>query len=117
MNALIEELKNRGCDIEGAMSRFLNDEAFYLRCYKIVMEDKNFDKLKTSLENGEVTNAFEAVHSLKGVVANMGISPMYDIIVEMVDPLRQGSAEGLMPKCEQLLEMKDSFSKLMDIDS
>ena len=34
MRTELEQLKQAGCDIDGALERFLQDEEFYLECYE-----------------------------------------------------------------------------------
>ena len=74
MSALTDKLSEYGCDIDGAMGRFLNNESFYAKCYGKFVADKGFDRLGESLQAGDVKGAFEAAHDLKGISANMGIS-------------------------------------------
>ena len=42
MSTLLEELKSWGCDVDGAMERFIDDEGLYRTCLDSVMADKNF---------------------------------------------------------------------------
>ena len=37
-----------------------------------------------------MTSAFEAAHTLKGVTGNMGLTPLYDAVCTIVEPLRTG---------------------------
>ena len=46
MSKLIDELINMGCDMNVTMDRFMNDEEFYMDCYKQLICDKEFDNLK-----------------------------------------------------------------------
>lgn len=99
--------------MEGAMNRFLQDEDFYLDCYKQVLDDEAFGKLKESLDAGNTEDAFHYAHTLKGVIANMGLTPMYDTVVEIVEPLRAGSMDGLMPIYEKLMQEREDFKQLI----
>ena len=40
-----------------------------------------FAVLGTSIEAKNVEKAFDAAHSLKGTLGNMGLTPMYEIII------------------------------------
>lgn len=86
----IEKLENWGCDVDGAMDRFLGETELYHDCLQAVTADGALTELKTALEAGNVKNAFEAAHTLKGVLANLGVTPMYEIVVKLVEPLRSG---------------------------
>lgn len=113
MRAELEKLKSVGCDIDGALDRFLKDEDFYMECYDQVLVDENFEGLGEELKKHNVEAAFDCAHALKGVVANMGLTPIYDIVVELVEPLRQGTDEGLLPVYEKLLQKREEFKKML----
>lgn len=106
VSALTDKLSAYGCNIDEAMGRFLNNEAFYAKCYGKFVADKCFDRLGESLKAGNVKGSFEAAHDLKGVSANMGITPVYELIVGMVEELRAGRMpEDAMEIYQKLMEM------------
>lgn len=114
MSTLLEALKDWNCDVDGAMERFMGDEELYRTCLNAVLSDKSFAGLGAALEEKEVKEAFDHAHTLKGVLANMGLTPMYDITVRIVEPLRNGSMEQLLPVYEELMEAKKHLGKLME---
>lgn len=77
-------------DVDGAMARFLNNEALYLKCLKKFLDDPNFEKLVEAKKNGDVDEAFKAAHTMKGFLSNLGINKMYIPIEPVVEKLRQG---------------------------
>lgn len=94
MSALIDKLKAFGCsddDLHRAVERFLNSEAFYERCLRKYFNDPSFDELGKRLEsNGVVAkDIFEPAHNLKGVTANMGITPILDEVNIIVEAVRE----------------------------
>lgn len=104
MSALLDELRGKGCDIDGAMGRFLNKEDFYARCYKKFLKDPSFASLGEALQANNVDEAFRHAHTIKGVVANMGLTPLLEMVVEIVEPLRRG---------EYTPEIDERYAKLM----
>ena len=115
MNVLCTKLENWGCDISGAMRRFLNDEELYASCLGTMLADESFDLLDKAIQEKNITKAFDAAHSLKGTLGNMGLTPMYEIIIQIVEPLRDGKLDGiaekyevLMAKMKELVAIKDS---------
>ena len=84
MNEVLEGLNAWGCDLEGALERFLGDEKLYQSCLPMVVEDESFDGLKEALAADERKKAFDCAHTLKGVFANMGITPMFETVVKIV---------------------------------
>lgn len=106
MSALTDKLAAYGCNIDEAMGRFLHNEAFYAKCYGKFVADKGFARLGEALQAGDVKGAFEAAHDLKGISANMGITPVYELIAGMVEVLRAGK----MPE-----DAAENYQKLMEM--
>lgn len=113
MTALLDALKDWGCDIDGALERFVGDEELYVTCLHSVLTDKAFFGLGEALKKGEMKEAFGYAHTLKGVLANMGLTPMFDISVRIVEPLRAENDENLMPIYEELLQAKDKLEAMI----
>jgi len=103
MDAKIEKLRDWGCNVNDAMERMLDDEEFYIECLETVAEDENYALLKKALDSHDASRAFDCAHTLKGVLANVGLTPMYDKIVEIVEPLRRKSDEDLSGKYAELM--------------
>lgn len=113
MKENLVKLQNWGCDVEGALPRLINDEDFLLECIEQVSGDPAFEALGECLEKKDAEGAFEAAHSLKGIIANTGITPLLDIIVKIVEPLRLGEAEGLEPYYKELIEKRSELLKVL----
>lgn len=113
MNAKIEELRGWGCDVKGALERMAGDEEFYLECLNTIPEEPCFPGLEKALQERNVSQAFDCAHTLKGVLANLGLTPMFDKTVEIVEPLRAGKDEGLTGKMNELMEMKNHLAQIL----
>ncbi len=111
----LEKLKAYGANYIEGLERCLNNEEFYFRLISKAINDESFMKLKIELENKNYDTAFQIAHSLKGVLANLAITPMYDIVYEMTELLRgkkdidyTNYINDLLNKREELMElMKD----------
>ena len=114
MTKILEELKNWGCDVDGAMERFMGDEELYMSCLKTVVNDKAYEALHDGLLEGDLQGAFDNAHTLKGVLANMGLTPMFDIVVRIVEPLRAGNMENLMPVYEELVAANERLRGMVE---
>lgn len=88
MSRLIDKLSAYGADVQGIMERFLNDEELYINCLNTFFEDESFDALGVSIKNKHYEEAFNYAHTLKGVSGNMGLTPLYNFIVVLVESLR-----------------------------
>ena len=61
----------------------------------------------------EVAQAFEATHNIKGFLANMGLTPMYDIAIRIMEPLRKGTVTGHEENYKALMAAKEKLAKIM----
>lgn len=113
MGALMDELRDWQCDVDGALERFLDDEELYTVCLHTVLGDQAFTGLGEALKTHAVKEAFDCAHTLKGVFANLGLTPMFDITVKIVEPLRAGDDTGLMPFYEELLRAREKLAGLL----
>ena len=84
----IEKLKLFGANTEEGLQRCMNNEAFYLKLVNRFMESNDFPKLKESINNNDLEEGFKAAHALKGVLGNLSLTPLYNIISEMTELLR-----------------------------
>ncbi|MDD3796190.1 MAG: Hpt domain-containing protein [Lachnospiraceae bacterium] len=107
------KLKEWGCDVDGALERMLDDEEFLLDCIKQVASDPSFDTLGTALEKENKEEAFDAAHTLKGIFANTGLSPLFDVVVRIVEPLRAGRIENLLTIYQELLEKQSELLQIL----
>ncbi len=116
MSEVLEKLRAWGCDLDGALERFLGDEELYKNCLPMVAEDESFDGLKEALAADERKKAFDCAHTLKGVFANMGITPMFETVVKIVEPLRAGKNDGLMSVYAELSEEREYLRSIIQAE-
>lgn len=98
-------------DVDGAMQRFLNNEALYLKCLKKFLDDKNFEVLLEAKKNGNVDEAFKAAHTMKGFLSNLGINKLYIPLNPVVEKLRAGD----MNIDDELVELEKLYKETYDI--
>ncbi len=108
----IESLKNFGANTEEGIARCMGNEALYLRLVAIIPAEKNFDRLKTAIESNNLDEAFEAVHALKGALGNLALTPMYDMVVKITEPLRNRTEMDYGGMVSDLLTLRDKLSEL-----
>ena len=85
----IEALKQLGCDTDDGLSRCMGNEAFYFKLIGKVLEDKNFQALEDAVAAKDLDKAFDAAHSLKGVLGNLALTPIYQPVYEITELLRE----------------------------
>ncbi|MFV0362269.1 MAG: Hpt domain-containing protein [Suipraeoptans sp.] len=88
MSEFIDKLTSYGADVTTALERFANDESLYEMCFNLLLDDENFAMLKSSIDSNDYENAFKAGHALKGVIANLELTPLNGPISNLVESLR-----------------------------
>ena len=108
---LIIRLREYGADIEGIIDRFMGDAELFEECFGKFLSDKNFTLLGRAIEENDAGTAFKAAHSLKGLVANMGLPEIYDQICGIVEVLRAGGCGELGERYERLMQALRSLAE------
>ena len=117
MKDTLEKLQGWGCDISGTLPRFLDDQGFLLECIVQVSQDEGFAALRQALAEGDLAGAFDTAHMLKGILSNTGLTPLYEVIVQIVEPLRIGESAGLLERWEQLEDRRQELLVLLNATS
>ncbi|MBO7697948.1 MAG: Hpt domain-containing protein [Erysipelotrichaceae bacterium] len=110
----IEALKEFGANTQEGLNRCLNQEEFYLRLVKNAVEGDGFDKLSTALEQNDLDRAFEASHALKGVLANLALTPLFEVCNEMTELLRARTQIDYVPYNEKLQKLREKLKALCE---
>ena len=84
----IDKLNKFGVDTSDALARLMNNEELYLKLINKFILDDSFNKLKDAINFKNLKDAFYLSHALKGVVGNLSITPLYEIINELTEHLR-----------------------------
>lgn len=79
-------------DYEDVLSR-LRSERLVQKFVLKFLNDKSYDLLCASLENGDYAEAFRASHTIKGVCQNLSFTKLYQSSHELTEALRSGWSE------------------------
>ncbi|MCI8782377.1 MAG: Hpt domain-containing protein [Dorea sp.] len=101
-----------GADYEDVLGRLRKDERIQKFVLKL-LNDKSYELLMNSMEAGDMTEAFRAAHTLKGVCQNLSITALYHSSAELADRLRDGQeyGEDVAPLLERV---KKDYTLAMD---
>lgn len=102
MPALRELMEACGADYAVTMARFLGNEELYLKYVKMLFSEDGLRNLEDSLEANDLSGAFEAAHTLKGVTATLGLTTLNAAISRIVEPLRTGETRNYLPEYRQI---------------
>ncbi|MEW4411689.1 Hpt domain-containing protein [Clostridium sp. AN503] len=89
MQSIQEKMEEYGADYQGTMARFMGNERLYLKVLGKLGDDDNAGKLQAAVAAGDLESAFNAAHTLKGVAANLGLTPLLEAVNDIVEPLRR----------------------------
>ena len=108
----LDDLIAYGANVEEGLGRCLNNEAMYLRLVDTVKADPNFETLDVAVREGRLKEGFEASHALKGVLGNLSITPLCDLISEICELLRHETAMDYTELLDKIAVKRDEFRAL-----
>ena len=76
-------------DYDEVLSRLMKEERI-LKYLKMFLVNEDINLLDTSLASGNYSEAFRAVHSIKGVALNLALAPLAKSGCELCETLRNG---------------------------
>lgn len=109
----IDALKQFGADTEDGLSRCMGNEAFYFKLIGKVIDDKNFASLEEAIASKNYDAAFEIAHSMKGVLGNLALTPIYDPVCEMTELLRARKDADYGPLLKTISEKRAELSAMI----
>ena len=112
---MTEESKRRlveaGIDVDDALARLMQNEGLLMRLLRAFLQDANFAQLQEALAKGDVSGAFTAAHTLKGVAGNLSMKDLFARGSEVVECLRGGD---LGAAAEKMPAVEAAYRKVVD---
>lgn len=93
-NKLFTELKKLGVDIEGTLSRFVDDDEIYMKFLSRFPDEDRIGPVREAVAAKDNDALMRAAHKLKGVAANLGMTSLSEKAENIVSKLRNGVCEG-----------------------
>lgn len=97
-----------GGDYEDVIRRFMNEERVD-RFLSMFLRDPSFDALCCAMDQGSYGEAFRAVHTMKGICMNLGLSSLLEACAALTENLRSGTPDGDTETC--LLRVKENYAQ------
>lgn len=107
-----EALKEFGAKTDEGLARCLGEESFYLMLVESALTDEQIKTLVGQIQDGDLDSAFETAHALKGIYANLSLTPLYDIVFEITEDLRARKQMDYSPLTNRLVSCMDDLIKL-----
>lgn len=101
-----------GADYDDVMSRLRKDERVQKFLLK-VLTDKSYELLCTSMETRNMSEAFRAAHTLKGVAQNLSLTRLYQSSSQLAEELRERQEYGADLELA-LAQMKTDYEMTTD---
>lgn len=105
----IQALKDYGANIQEGVSRCMGNEAFYLRMVGMLAADPHTAQLEKALAENDLKAAFEAAHALKGVLANLALTPALKPVSEITEYLRAQTEMDYQPLMGEIRQAMDQL--------
>ena len=84
----VETLRAYGANVDEALVRCMNNADFYLMLVGKAAEDRRLALLAEQISEKNLDAAFETAHALKGMYANLSLTPLTTPVSEMTELLR-----------------------------
>ncbi len=101
---------NNFIDIEGAKERFMENEALYKKFLLELPERSLYTELAAEIDKGNIEEAFQTAHRMKGIIENISLNQLGRKISEVVEILR----DGKLPDQNILGELEDIYQQTME---
>lgn len=88
-----------GIDYDEGVARFVGHAEIYEKFLGKFLADPDYAMLETAMAEKDITAAFHAAHTLKGVAGNLSLNDLYHALIPFVDALR---GDGNLPLAETL---------------
>ncbi|MBD5518838.1 MAG: Hpt domain-containing protein [Lachnospiraceae bacterium] len=88
-----QQLEENGADVETTLKRFMGNDAIYQKFLGKFPADPNYTNLGSNIEAGAFEEAYKCAHALKGVVGNLGLTPIFNKVSDLVEELRNKAAD------------------------
>ena len=108
----IERLNAYGANTKEGLERCVNMPDFYLRLVRTLAKDEHLAQMKKAVEAGDLAAGFEAAHALKGVLANLALTPVLKPVSELTENLRVRKEMDYTPL---IAEAEQEMDKLLEI--
>lgn len=108
-DSLISGLTALGVDTAGALRRFVGNAQLYGQFLSEFPEDESFAAIAPALKKQDFEAALTAVHTLKGVSGNLGLTRLFEASARMVALIR---AEDYEAAVSSYGEVKDAYEEI-----
>lgn len=107
------EMRQWGADPDTGLTRCAGNAGLYEKLIGMILDDSNFTALEEALRANDLEQAFQKAHGLKGTTGNLALTPLFDAICQIVEPLRVKDAD--FDYNAQMEVIKSEYAKLKEL--
>ena len=111
--SVLENLKNIGCNTKEGLERCLNKEDFYIKLLKMAVSENKVYELKDSIMAKDYDKAFAISHTLKGVYANLAITPLFNLLYNITEDLRIKKDKDYTNELNDIISLFEEVKKII----
>ena len=108
----IDDLVAYGANVAEGLKRCMGMTDFYVQLAGSIKTEQGFDKLNEEINAGDLDAAFQTAHGLKGILANLAITPLQEPVSEITELLRAKTDMDYSGLMAHILEERDRFRAL-----
>ncbi len=112
--SMISELKELGVDVEDALQRFMGNEALFTRMVKKLPPVARDLKVIEYLDGGDYETALNNAHTLKGVMGNLSVTPLFQAYNDAVNALRANKPEEARKSVEGIVTLQEQIAACIE---
>ena len=110
----IDALREVCADAQAGLNRCMKKEVFFFRMVKMGVSDAKFEQLGKALEEKDLDTAFELAHALKGVTANLALTPILVPLNQITELLRARTDTDYSELYRQTMEARNALVALCE---
>lgn len=92
---LLNELKSAGVDVDGTVSRFMDNSEIYIKFLKRFPDEDRFTPVKEAIAEKDFDKLNKTAHKLKGVSANLGMTALSEAAHSVELKAKGNSLDGI----------------------
>ena len=110
---MLEDLKAMGADVDDAIKRLQGNRDLYISLLHKFPNNASKYNAVIDFQENDWENAFIKAHTMKGVTANLSLTPLYNSYCNVVELLRENKQEEARKAYEELLLQEESFIRIL----
>ncbi len=112
-NNLLTALREIGVDVDGTISRFMNNSEIYIKFLARFPDEDRITPINEAVAAKDYEKLLAAAHKLKGVSANLGMTELSGKAAEIVTKLRNEIYEGFEADAAEVERLSEQICSII----